>query len=104
MGEGGPLAVDEEATQKTILLKFKQSFASAKKGKNMKKNYTFKLKLNEEMAKKLSSVSKSEGLSIQNMLTQLVRQKVQYFERVKGNIQKSALNEVSLDDFEVEEI
>ena len=89
---------------KTILLKFKQSFASAKKGKNMKKNYTFKLKLNEEMAKKLSSVSKSEGLSIQNMLTQLVRQKVQYFERVKGNIQKSALNESSLDDFEVEEI
>ena len=70
----------------------------------MKKNYTFKLKLNEEMAKKLSSVSKSEGLSIQNMLTQLVRQKIQYFERVKGNIQKSALNEASLDDFEVEEI
>ena len=70
----------------------------------MKKNYTFKLKLNEEMAKKLSSVSKSEGLSIQNMLTQLVRQKVQYFERVKGNIQKSALNEASLDDFEVEEV
>lgn len=95
---------NKEATQKTILLRFKQSFASAKKGKNMKKNYTFKLKLNEEMAKKLSSVSKSEGLSIQNMLTQLVRQKVQYFERVKGNIQKSALNEASLDDFEVEEI
>ena len=66
--------------------------------------FTFKLKLNEEMAKKLSCVSKSEGLSIQNMLTQLVRQKIQYFERVKGNIQKGALNEADLADFEVEEI
>ncbi|MBQ8146847.1 MAG: hypothetical protein IJ039_08700 [Clostridia bacterium] len=69
----------------------------------MKKNYTFKLKLNEEMAKKLSCVSESEGLSIQNMLTQLVRQKIQYFERVKGNLQKNALNDARLDDFEVEE-
>ena len=70
----------------------------------MKKNYTFNLKLNEEMAKKLAYVSEKEGLSIQNMLTQLVRQKVQYFERVKGNIQKPALNEQSLNDFEAEEI
>ena len=69
----------------------------------MKKNYVFKLKLNEEMAKKLSCVSKSEGLTVQNMLTQLIRQKVQYFERVKGNIQKNALNEADLCDFEVEE-
>ena len=69
----------------------------------MKKNYIFKLKLNEEMAKKLSCVSKSEGLTVQNMLTQLIRQKVQYFERVKGNIQKNALSEADLCDFEVEE-
>ena len=69
----------------------------------MKKNYTFKLKLNEEMAKKLAYVSEKEGLSVQNMLTQLVRQKVQYFERVKGNIQRNTLNEQELMEFEVEE-
>lgn len=69
----------------------------------MKKNYTFKLKLNEEMAKKLAYVSEKEGLSVQNMLTQLVRQKVQYFERVKGNIQRNTLNEQELVEFEVEE-
>ena len=57
----------------------------------MKKNYTFKLKLNEEMAKKLSFVAEKEGLSIQNLFVQLTRQKVQYFERVKGNIPKDAL-------------
>ncbi|MBE6674937.1 MAG: hypothetical protein E7596_07500 [Ruminococcaceae bacterium] len=69
----------------------------------MKKNYTFKLKLNEEMAKKLAYVSDKEGLSVQNMLVQLTRQKVQYFERVKGNIQKASLAETDLSDFEVEE-
>ena len=70
----------------------------------MKKNYKFELKLNEEMAKKLSIVSEKEGLTIQNMLVQLVRQKVQYFERVKGNIQKPSLTECDLSAFEVEEI
>ncbi len=69
----------------------------------MKKNYVFKLKLNEEMARKLSYVSEKEGLSIQNMLVQLVRQKVQYFERVKGNVQKNDQQEADLSLFEVEE-
>ena len=69
----------------------------------MKKNYVFKLKLNEEMARKLSCVSEKEGLSIQNMLVQLVRQKVQYFERVKGNVQKNDQQEADLSLFEGEE-
>ncbi len=69
----------------------------------MKKNYKFELKLNEEMAKKLSVVSDKEGLSIQNMLVQLVRQKVQYFERVKGNISKDDQNGADLSNFVVEE-
>lgn len=69
----------------------------------MKKNYTFKLKLNEEMARKLAYTSEKEGLSVQNMLTQLVRQKIQYFERVKGNIQKSDQANADLGLFEVEE-
>ncbi|MBQ7225279.1 MAG: hypothetical protein IJX02_01605 [Clostridia bacterium] len=69
----------------------------------MKKNYTFKLRLNEEMARKLSFVCEKEGLSVQNMLVQLIRQKVQYFERVKGNIQKNDQNGIDLGAFEVEE-
>ena len=69
----------------------------------MKKNYKFEMKLNEEMAKKLSVVADKEGLSIQNLLVQLVRQKVQYFERVKGNIPKNTLNEQELGGFEIEE-
>ena len=69
----------------------------------MKKNYKFELKLNEEMAKKLSVVASKEGLSVQNLLVQLVRQKVQYFERVKGNISKDDQNGADLSHFAVEE-
>ena len=69
----------------------------------MKKNYTFKLKLNEELAKKLVYASDKEGLTVQNMLNQLVRQKIQYFERVKGNIQKNDQNNADMSQFEIEE-
>ena len=69
----------------------------------MKKNYSFKVKLNEETAKKLAIVSEKEGLTIQNMLVQLIRQKTQYFERAKSGISRDDLAKQSLDMFEVEE-
>ena len=69
----------------------------------MKKNLTFQLKLSDDVAKKLAYVSKNEGVSIQNMLSALVRQKIQYFERVKGNIKPQALQEIDLPDFTSEE-
>ena len=69
----------------------------------MKKNYTYTVKLSEENAKKLAYVSASEGVSVQNMLTLLIRQKVQYFERVKGNISQKELNSVDLSQFDTEE-
>ena len=68
----------------------------------MKKNFTYTIKLSEENAKKLACVSAAEGVSVQNMLTLLIRQKIQYFERVKGNIPKNALENVNLDGFEEE--
>ena len=70
----------------------------------MKKNYTFKLKLSEDISKKLSVVAEKEGLSVQNLLVQLIRQKIQYFERLKGNIQKDALTEADLSIFNIEEV
>ena len=69
----------------------------------MKKNYVFKFKLSEEMAKKLSYVSKSEGMTVQNMLSQLLRQKVQYFERVKGSVSKKELDTSDITVYEIEE-
>ena len=69
----------------------------------MKKNLTFELKLSDDVAKKLAYVSKNEGVSIQNMLSALVRQKIQYFERVKGNIKQLSLQEIDLNEFTTEE-
>lgn len=71
--------------------------------KNMKKNITYSLKLSEDVAKKLAYVAESEGISIQNMLTALARQKIQYFERVKGNIKPQALQGIDLSQFSVTE-
>lgn len=69
----------------------------------MKKNMIYKLRLNDESARKLAYVSKSEGMTVQNMLSQLIRQKVQYFERVKGNISREQLAGADISQFEAEE-
>ena len=68
----------------------------------MKKNKILKVKLSEEMAKKLAYVCEKEGLSLQNQLLAMLRQKISYFERVKGNIPKNSLDSISLDGFDDE--
>lgn len=68
----------------------------------MKKNKILKVKLSEKMAKKLAYVCEKEGLSLQNQLLAMLRQKISYFERVKGNIPKNSLDSISLDGFDDE--
>lgn len=68
----------------------------------MKKNQILKVRLNDEMARKLSVVSEKERMSIQNEIIAMVRQKIAYFERVKGNITKDEINGASLEQFEEE--
>ena len=68
----------------------------------MKKNNTFTLRLNEDVAKKFAYVCQKEGLSINNQLVGMIRQKISYFERVKGNIPKNALDDVNMSDFQEE--
>ena len=69
----------------------------------MKKNTVFKLSLNEEMAKKLSYLCEKERISVQNELTLLIRQKISYFERVKGSITREQMASASMDQFEQEQ-
>ena len=68
----------------------------------MKKNQILKVKLSEEMARKLSYVSEKERLTVQNEIIALIRQKISYFERVKGNITKEQAASASLEQFEEE--
>ena len=63
----------------------------------MKKDKLLKICMSDEMAKKLSFVCKSEGISVKNQILALVRQKISYFERVKGKI---SVSDVPTDDFD----
>lgn len=68
----------------------------------MKKNLTFKLKISEDVAKKLAYVAENEGVSVQNILSAMIRQKIQYFERVKENIKPQAMQEIDMSEFSQE--
>ncbi|MBQ4510317.1 MAG: hypothetical protein II984_06300 [Clostridia bacterium] len=68
----------------------------------MKKNEILKLHLSEEMARKLTYVSEKERMTVQNEIIFLIRQKISYFERVKGNITREQQNSVSLEQFDEE--
>lgn len=68
----------------------------------MKKNQMVKINLSEDMAKKLSFVCEKERISVQNEIIALIRQKISYFERVKGNITREQLASVDLSEFEFE--
>ena len=69
----------------------------------MKKNETLKLHLSEEMARKLAVISEKERMTIQNEIIALIRQKISYFERVKGNITREEIKNANMEQFEGEE-
>ena len=69
----------------------------------MKKNMVLKLRLSEDIAKKLAVVSKNEKMTVQNEIVAMIRQKIAYYERVKGNIKRDEVEKIETDEFEVEE-
>ena len=69
----------------------------------MKKNMILKLRISEDVAKKLAVVSKNEKMTIQNELISMIRQKISYYERVKGNIKRDETEAVDLSEYESEE-
>ena len=68
----------------------------------MKKNQILKVRLNDEMARKLSVVSEKERQTIQNEIIAMIRQKISYFERVKGNITRDEINNANMEQFDEE--
>lgn len=68
----------------------------------MKKNQILKVRLNDEMARKLSVVSEKERQTIQNEIIAMIRQKISYFERVKGNITRDEINNADMEQFDEE--
>ena len=68
----------------------------------MKKNQILKVRLNDEMARKLSVISEKERQTIQNEIVAMIRQKISYFERVKGNITREEISNANMEQFEEE--
>ena len=69
----------------------------------MKKNLVLKIRVSEDVAKKMAVVSKNEKMTIQNEIIAMLRQKISYYERVKGNIKKDELDKSDMSEFEAEE-
>ena len=67
------------------------------------KKKALKIYLSEDIARKLSVVSKNEKMTIQNELISMIRQKISYYERVKGTIKKEEINSADMCDFADEE-
>ena len=71
--------------------------------KNMKKNKILKIKLSEDVAKKFAIVAENEKMTLQNEILQMIRQKISYYERVKGNIKREALDSANMTEYTDEE-
>ena len=69
----------------------------------MKKNKILKIKLSEDVAKKFAVVAENEKMTLQNEVVAMIRQKISYYERVKGNIKREALDSANMSEYSDEE-
>ena len=65
----------------------------------MKNNYYVKVKLSEELLKKLIIVSEAEGRTPNNQFTFMLRNNIQYFERAKGKFDQKKLNAIDISEY-----
>ena len=68
-----------------------------------KKQCVVKLRLSDDLLRRLLLVSDAEGRSLNNQLTLLARNAVAYHERAKGRLDTKALAAVDLSEYEQED-
>ena len=68
----------------------------------MKNQYEVKVRLSEDLMKKLIYVSEAEGRTPNNQIIFMHRNNIQYFERTKGRIDNSKLTKIDLTEYTVE--
>lgn len=69
----------------------------------MKNQYEIKVKLSEDLMKKLIYVSEAEGRTPNNQFIFMLRNNIQYFERTKGRLDNSKLQGIDVSEYEVKE-
>lgn len=68
-----------------------------------KKQPVVKVRMQEDLLRRLVVMSEIEGRSINNQITMLVRNAVAYHERAKGKLDTKAISAVDLGEFLEEE-
>ena len=66
----------------------------------MKNQYEIKVRLSEELMRKLLYVSEAEGRTPNNQFVFMLRNNLQYFERAKGKIDQKKLASLDLSEYE----
>lgn len=67
----------------------------------MKNQYEIKVKLSDELMRKLIYVSEAEGRTPNNQFVFMLRNNIQYFERAKGKFDSKKLAAIDISEFEV---
>ena len=66
----------------------------------MKQTPEIKVRLSEELMRKLLYVSEAEGRTPNNQFVFMLRNNIQYFERAKGKIDTKKLSSLDLSEYE----
>ena len=65
----------------------------------MKNQPEIKVRLSEELMKKLLYISEAEGRTPNNQFVFMLRNNIQYFERTKGKIDNSKLSKIDISEY-----
>ena len=65
----------------------------------MKNQYEVKIKLSEDLMRKLVYVSEAEGRTPNNQFVFMLRNNIQYFERTKGRLDSSKLAKIDISEY-----
>ena len=65
----------------------------------MKNQYEIKVKLSEDLMRKLLLVSEAEGRTPNNQFIFMLRNNIQYFERTKGRIDPAKLAKLDISEY-----
>lgn len=69
----------------------------------MKNQYEIKVKLSEDLMRKLIYVSEAEGRTPNNQFIFMLRNNIQYFERTKGRLDSAKLAKIDLSEYTAED-
>lgn len=68
----------------------------------MKNQNEIKVRLSDDLMRKLIYISEAEGRTPNNQFIFMLRNNIQYFERTKGRIDQSKLNAIDLSEYTCE--